>query len=65
MDTTIINGKKVPIIKATTHITLKNMETGVLYKNEEEWKKLGIEPAQIQRDVKIILPKLDLFAKTK
>jgi len=60
-----INGKDVPLIKAKATTTIKHKETGVVYKNEEEWKGLKIDPANIQRDVLVTLPKLDLFAKTK
>ena len=60
-----VNGKDVPLIKAKVTSTIKHKETGVVYKNEDEWKGLGIDPANIQRDVLVTLPKLDLFAKTK
>ena len=60
-----VNGKDVPLIKAKVTTTIKHKETGVVYKNEEEWKGLKIDPASIQRDVLVTLPKLDLFAKTK
>jgi len=60
-----VNGKDVPLIKAKVTTTIKHKETGVVYKNEEEWKGLKIDPANIQRDVLVTLPKLDLFAKTK
>ena len=60
-----VNGKDVPLIKAKVTSTIKHKETGVVYKNEEEWKGLKIDPANIQRDVLVTLPKLDLFAKTK
>ena len=35
------------------------------YKDETEWKKLGIDPKDIQVDTKITVPSLDLSAKTK
>ena len=60
-----VNGKDVPLIKAKVTSTIKHKETGIVYKNEDEWKGLGIDPANIQRDVLVTLPKLDLFAKTK
>jgi len=60
-----VNGKDVPLIKAKVTTTIKHKETGVVYKNEEEWKGLKVDPANIQRDVLVTLPKLDLFAKTK
>ena len=61
----LVNGKEVPLLKAKSKTTIKNKESGVVYKDDEEWKTLGIDPAQIQRDVKITLPRLDLLAKTK
>ena len=60
-----VNGKDVPVVKAKAVTTLSNLKTGVKYKDEEEWKALGIDPKQIRRNVKITVPSLDLFAKTK
>ena len=65
MDTIIVDGKEVPLLQAKALTTIKNKESGVIYKDDQEWKTLGIDPAQIQRDVKITLPRLDLLAKTK
>ena len=65
MSMIIIDGKEVPLLQAKSKTTIKNKESGVVYKDDEEWKTLGIDPAQIQRDVKITLPRLDLLAKTK
>ena len=37
-----INGKDVPIIKATdVETTIKNKKTGEIYKSEQEWKSKG------------------------
>ena len=65
MSMIVIDGKEVPLLKAKSKTTIKNQESGVVYKDDQEWKTLGIDPAQIQRDVKITLPRLDLLAKTK
>ena len=66
MKTTRINGEDVPVIDAIkTVTTITNKLTGVKYENDDEWKKLGIDPHNIRRDVKVTIPKLDLFAKTK
>ena len=65
MDTVKVDGKDVPLIKAKVTTTIKHKETGIVYKDEEEWKGLKIDPAHIQRDVLVTLPRLDLFAKTK
>ena len=48
--------------KVTT--TIKNKKTGEEYKTEEEWKAKGIDEKDIRRDVKVIMPALDLFGKT-
>ena len=64
-ETVTIGGKKIPLIQATSITTIKHRETGVIYKDEAEWKKLGIDPKDIQVDTKITIPSLDLLAKTK
>ena len=60
-----VNGKDIPVVTAKAITTIKNKKTGALYKTEEEWKTLQIPVEDIQRDVLVKLPKLDLFAKTK
>ena len=60
-----VNGKDVPVITATAITTIKNKKTGAVYKDEDEWKTLQIPVEDIQRDVLVKIPKLDLFAKTK
>ena len=45
--------------------TISNLKTGEKYKTEEEWKAKGVPEAEIRRDVKVIMPTLDLFPKTK
>jgi hypothetical protein len=49
--------------KVTT--TLSNKKTKEVYKTEEEWKAKGIAEEDIRRDVHVLMPKLDLFGKTK
>ena len=65
MDKVTINGKEVPLIYAKTRTIIKHKKTGEQYSTEEEWKAKGISVEDIQRDVIVTLPKLDLFAKTK
>jgi len=65
MDTVKINGKEVPLIYAKTKTIIKHKKTGEQYSTEEEWKAKGINVEDIQRDVTVTLPRLDLFAKTK
>ena len=49
--------------KVTT--TISNLKTGEKYKSEEEWKAKGVPEEEIRRDVHVLMPKLDLFGKTK
>jgi len=65
MDTIKVDGQEVPLIHAKTRTIIKHKKTGEQYKNEEEWKAKGIDVENIQRDVIVTLPRLDLFAKTK
>ena len=65
MNTVTINGKEVPLIYAKTKTIIKHKKTGEQYSTEEEWKAKGISVEDIQRDVIVEVPKLDLFAKTK
>lgn len=66
MKTKIINGQEVPVIepaKVTTTIT--NINTGEVYASEEDWKSKNIPEKDIRRDVNVVMPRLDLFGKTK
>ena len=59
MDETIILKPKEIIT------TLSNNKTGVVYANEEALKAANIPEEDIRRDVKVIMPALDLLSKTK
>lgn len=46
-----------------SEITIKNIKTGKVYKNEKEVKAdLEAKPEDIRRDVKIIVPEIDMSA---
>ena len=61
-----VNGKDLPLVEPTEVITtIKNKKTGEIYENEEAVKAAHIDPEDIQRDVLVKMPKLDLFSKTK
>ncbi len=45
--------------------TISNLKTGEKYNTDEEWKAKGVPESDIRRDVKVIMPSLDLFPKTK
>ena len=54
------------VIKPTKVTTIiKNKKTGEEYKTEEEWRAQNIAEEDIRRDVNVVMPALDLFAKTK
>ena len=65
METIKHNGKDIPVLNPKVTTTIKHKETGVIYKDDEEWKGLGIDPTDIQRDVVVEMPRLDLYGKTK
>ena len=65
MDTIKHNGKDIPVLNARVTTTIKHKKTGVVYKDDEEWKTLGIDPSLIKRDVLVEMPRLDLYGKTK
>ena len=45
--------------------TIKNKKTGEVYENEEALKSANIPDEDIQRDVTVIMPSLNLTGKTK
>ena len=45
--------------------TIKNKKTGEVYETEEALKAANIPEDDVQRDVTVIMPPLDLFGKTK
>ena len=45
--------------------TISNLKTGEIYKSEDEWKAKNVPAAEIRRDIKVIMPSLALFSKTK
>ena len=48
-----------------SEITIKNIKTGYIYKDEAEVQAdLNAKPEDIRRDVQIIVPTIPLFSKT-
>ena len=45
--------------------TIKIKKTGEVYETEEALKAANIPEEDVQRDVTVIMPPLDLFSKTK
>jgi len=58
--------KDIPVIKPEKIIQkISNKKTGEEYKDDTEWKAKGVPIEDIQRDVTIVMPSLDLFGETK
>jgi len=56
----------IPVLTPEKIITtIKNKKTGEIYETEEALKAANIPEEDIRRDVKVIMPALDLIAKTK
>ena len=45
--------------------TYRLKKTGEVFKKKSEWEAKGYKPEDMAQDVKVIMPPLDLFAKTK
>jgi len=45
--------------------TIKNKKTGEVYETEDALKAANIPEEDVQRDVTVYMPPLDLFSKTK
>ena len=56
----------IPTITPEKIITkITNKKTGEVYETEEALKAANIPEEDVQRDETVIMPPLDLFAKTK
>ena len=44
---------------------IKNKKTGAQYMSDDEWRSKGIPESDIQKDVTVVMPSLDLLGKTK
>ena len=44
---------------------ISNIKTGEKYISDQDWKAKGIPESDIRRDVRVIMPSLDLFGETK
>ena len=58
--------ENIPTITAEKIITtIKNKKTGEIYETEEALKSANIPEEDVQREVTVIMPPLDLVGKTK
>ena len=61
-----MSDQEVPVILPQEVRTIyKNKKTGETYETRDGWVSKGIPNEDIHQDVTVVLPKLDLFAKTK
>ena len=69
LDAIVCSAKEVNIVKKVFKkeiiTTITNMKTGEVYKDDIEWKAKGIPESDIRKDVRVIMPSLDLFGETK
>jgi len=45
--------------------TYRHKETGELFKERKDWEAKGYKNEDMAQDVKVFMPSLDLFSKTK
>ena len=50
---------------AKVETTYRHKETGELFKERKDWEAKGYKNEDMAQDVKVIMPSLDFFAKTK
>ena len=56
----------IPVLTPEKIITtITNKKTGEVYESEEALKAANIPEEDVQRDVTVVMPALDLFSKTK
>ena len=66
MKTTTIDGQEVPVLDATSvETTYRHLKTGEVFKTRKDWEAKGFKNEEMAQDVKVIMPALDLFSKTK
>ena len=66
MKTTTIDGQEIPVLDATSvETTYRHLKTGEVFKDKKDWEAKGFKNEDMAQDVKVIMPSLDLFGKTK
>ena len=61
-----IDGQEVPVLDATSvETTYRHLKTGEVFKTKKDWEAKGFKNEDMAQDVKVIMPSLDLFSKTK
>ena len=53
------------IYDAKVEETYRHKVTGEVFKERKDWEAEGFKAEEMAQDVKVIMPALDLFSKTK
>ena len=53
------------VYDAKVEETYRHKETGEVFKKRKDWEAKGYKNEDMAQDVKVIMPTLDLFSKTK
>ena len=53
------------VYNAKVEETYRHHKTGEVFKEKKDWVDKGYKPEEMAQDVKVIMPSLDLFSKTK
>ena len=53
------------VLHAKVEETYRHKETGEIFKTRQDWEAKGYKNEDMAQDVKVIMPTLDLFSKTK
>jgi hypothetical protein len=57
--------KDIPtILPQEVVLTYRHKKTGETFKERKDWETKGFKEEEMAQDVKIVMPALDLFAKT-
>jgi len=62
---TVTNNSITAIKSAALTANVTTELTGEVYKDDSEWKAKNIPESDIRKDVRVIMPSLDLFGETK
>ena len=55
---------EIPVLEPTEVITTyRNKATGEVFKERKDWEAKGYKNEDMAQDVRVIMPKLDLFSK--
>jgi len=58
-----MENKVIQVLQAETITTYRNIATGEIFKERSEWEAKGYKNEDMAQDVRVIMPKLDLFSK--